>query len=323
MLSKIKLLLPVLAGVLMLQGCNKGDKDGFFKTEDGLLYKIFEKTEDGDYENKGEIAATDTSGAKVGEVMTFHWLIKNGEDSVFADTRTQGPKMPIVLPLMEPTMKGGLENALAMLSAGDSGVFKVNADSLFTNSFQQPLPPFIKPGSMITFHITVDKVQTKTEAEADYMKMMEEQMKEAQTKAAGQIKKDDEIIQAYIKEKNLSNVKKTDSGVYYQVTQEGKGPQAKANDEVSVHYTLSFLNGKVLETSRNNPNMNGEPFTFTLGQGQVIKGWDEGIAQLKEGSKATLLVPSPLAYGDQDRGPDMPANSILRFDVELLDVKSK
>lgn len=307
----------------MLQGCNKGDKDGFYKTQDGLLYKIFEKTEGGEYESKGEIAAEDTTGARIGEVMTFHWQIKNGEDSVFADTRTQGPGMPIVLPLMEPTMKGGLENALAMLSVGDSGVFKINADSLFTNSFQQPLPPFIKPGSIITFFIGVDKVQSRTEAEADYMKMMEEQMKDAQAKSAGQIKVDEEKIQAYIKEKNLSNVQKTASGVYYQVIKEGKGPKAKAGDDVSVHYTLSFLNGKELESSKKNPAGNGEPFTFTLGQGQVIKGWDEGIAELKEGSSAILLVPSPLAYGDQDRGPDMPANSILRFDVELMDVKSK
>lgn len=305
----------------MLQGCNKGDKDGFYKTDDGLLYKIFEKTEDGDYEDKGKIAATDTTGARVGEVMTFHWQIKNGADSVFADTRTQGPGMPIVLPLMEPSMKGGLENALAMMSAGDSGVFKINADSLFANSFQQPLPPFIKPGSMITFFISVDKVQSRTEAEADYMKMMEKQMQEAQTKAAGQTKVDDAKIQEYIKKNNLGNVQKTESGVYYKVVQEGKGPQAKAGSDVSVHYVLSFLNGKELESSRKNPNGNGEPFTFTLGQGQVIKGWDEGIAQLKEGSKAILLVPSPLAYGDQDRGPDMPANSVLRFDVELVDVK--
>lgn len=323
MLSKFKLLLPVLAGVLMLQGCDGGDKDGFYKTEDGLLYKIFEKTEDGEYENKGKIAADDTTGARIGEVMTFHWQIKNGEDSVFADTRTQGPKMPVVLPLMEPSMKGGLENALAMLSPGDSGVFKINADSLFANSFQQPLPPFIKPGSMITFFISVDKVQSRAEAEADYMKMMEEQMKEAQAKSAEQIKVDDQKIQAYIKEKNLEGFQKTESGVYYKVVEEGKGPQAKAGDEVAVHYTLSFLDGKQLETSRNNPNTKGEPFSFTLGQGQVIRGWDEGIAQLKEGSEAVLLVPSPLAYGDQERGPDMPANSILRFDVELVDVKSK
>jgi FKBP-type peptidyl-prolyl cis-trans isomerase FkpA len=323
MLSKIKFLLPVIAGVLLLQGCNKGDKDGFYTTEDGLMYKIYEQTENGEYKDAGKISASDTSGARIGEVMTFHWQIKNGEDSVFADTRTQGPGMPIVLPLMEPSMKGGLENALAMMSPGDSGVFKINADSLFANSFQQPLPPFIKPGSMITFFIKVDKVQSRAEAEADYMKMMEEQMKESQTKALGQIKVDDEKLQAYIKENNLSNVKKTDSGIYYKITQEGKGPQAKAGDEVSVHYTLSFLNGKQLETSRNNPNTQGAPFTFTLGQGQVIKGWDEGIAQLNKGSKAILLIPSPLAYGDQERGPDMPANSILRFDVELVDVNSK
>lgn len=137
---------------------------------------------------------------------------------------------------------------------------------------------------------------------------------------ATQMKVDEEKIQAYIEENNLGTFQKTASGVYYQVTQEGSSPQAKAGDEVSVHYTLFNLAGKQLETSINNPRSNGAPFTFTLGRGQVIKGWDDGIAQLNEGSKAILLIPSPLAYGNQPKGPDMPANSVLRFDVELVDV---
>src|SRR5690606_2402680 len=123
------------------------------------------------------------------------------------------------------------------------------------------------------------------------------------------------------KANNLKNVQKTDAGVYYVVTQPGKGAKAKAGDNVSVHYKLSFLDGKELESSYDNPMSGGQPFTFPLGQGQVIQGWDDGIAQLNKASKAILLMPTPLVYGEQARGEQMPANSILRFDVELVDIK--
>ncbi|EJF07919.1 FKBP-type peptidyl-prolyl cis-trans isomerase, partial [Pontibacter sp. BAB1700] len=229
---------------------------------------------------------------------------------------------PVMLPVMEPTFKGSLEDALTMMRAGDSGVFKISVDSLFANTFNQPMPPFIKPGTHFTFFLKADKIQSEEEAIADQQKMFEEQMLAQQERAKEQIKVDDAKIQEYIKEKGLKNVQKTDAGVYYVVTQPGKGPKAKAGDNVSVHYKLSFLDGKELESSYDNPMSGGQPFTFPLGQGQVIPGWDDGIAQLNEGSKAILLIPSTLAYGEQARGEQMPANSILRFDVELVDIKN-
>ncbi len=323
MLSKIKFMLPLVAGALLVQACDKkaSSSDEFNKTDNGLTYKIYEKNDKGEYENKGEVNPADSVGAKIGQVVTFHWLIKNSEDSTFADTRTQGSKMPVILPLMQPSMEGGLENALSMMAPGDSGVFQINADTLFAKTFGQPLPPFIKPGSNLTFFINMEKVQSKEDAEADYAKMMEEQMEKARVDAEAQLKTDDTKIQAYIKENNLQNVQKTESGVYYVVTKEGKGPQAKDGDQVAVHYKGTFLNGEEFDASKGNPLSGGKPFEFTLGQQMVIKGWDDAIAQLKEGSEAILLIPSPLAYGAQDRGPQMPANSVLRFDVELVDVK--
>ncbi|GAB3541344.1 hypothetical protein GCM10027443_40560 [Pontibacter brevis] len=320
MLSKTKFLLPVIAGAFLLQSCNN-NKDEFYTTADGLTYKIYEKTEDGEYKNKGQVAPDDSTGAKIGQVVTMQMSYRNAEDSVLFDSRTQD--QPVMIPVMEPTFKGSLEQALMMLSPGDSGVFKVSADSLFAKTFAQPMPPFIKPGSHLTFFIKAEKVQSREQAMADQQKMFEEQMQAAQARAAEQIKIDDKKIQEYIQQNNLQNVQKTESGVYYLVNEPGKGPQASVGDQVSVHYKLSHLDGKELESSRNNPMANGEPFKFTLGQGQVIKGWDEAIQELQEGSEATLLIPSTLAYGEQDRGPDMPANSILRFDVELVDVQKQ
>lgn len=320
MLSKTKFLLPVIAGAFLLQGCNN-NSDEFYTTADGLTYKIYERTEDGEYENKGQVSPEDTTGAKIGQVVTMQMSYKNAEDSLLFDSRTQD--QPVMIPVMEPTFKGSLEQALMMLSPGDSGVFKVSADSLFAKTFAQPMPPFIKPGSQLTFFIKAEKVQSREQAMADQQKMFEQQMQEAQARAVEQQKVDDQKLQEYIQQNNLQNVQKTESGVYYTVNEPGKGPQASAGDQVSVHYKLSHLDGKELESSRNNPMANGEPFKFTLGQGQVIKGWDEAIQKLQEGSKATLLIPSTLAYGEQDRGPDMPANSILRFDVELVDVEKQ
>ncbi|TPE45035.1 peptidylprolyl isomerase [Pontibacter mangrovi] len=222
---------------------------------------------------------------------------------------------------MAPTMKGGLENAFMMLSAGDSGVFKLNADTLFNKTFGQPLPPFVKPGSELTFRIKAERVMNQAEAETYQQELMQKYMEESKVRAKKQTKVDDEKIQEYIKEQNLENVQKTESGVYYVVTEQGKGQKPAPGDEVAVHYKGTHLNGKEFDSSYNNPMSGGEPIRFPLGQGRVIQGWDDAIAELNEGSKAILLIPSPLAYGEQERGPEMPANSILRFDVELVDVK--
>ena len=85
---------------------------------------------------------------------------------------------------------------------------------------------------------------------------------------------------------------------------------------MKVHYTGTLLNGTKFDSSRDRK----EPFEFTLGKGQVIKGWDEGIAKMKVGGKATLVIPSSLGYAERDMGT-IPPYSTLVFDVELLDVK--
>jgi len=130
-----------------------------------------------------------------------------------------------------------------------------------------------------------------------------------------QNKTDDAVIQKYIKEKGMQP-QKTNSGLYYVITQPGNGPKAEAGKMVAVNYTGTTLDGKEFDSSKKQ----GRPIEFPLGQSAVIRGWDEGIALLNKGSKATLLIPSTMAYGPQD-SPDIPANSVLRFDVELVDVK--
>jgi FKBP-type peptidyl-prolyl cis-trans isomerase len=96
----------------------------------------------------------------------------------------------------------------------------------------------------------------------------------------------------------------------------GKGQEAKPGDNVSVHYVGTLTDGKEFDQSRKR----GQPFTFPLGQGRVIKGWDQGVVGMKVGGKRKLTIPPSLAYGDRGAG-SIPPNSTLIFEVELLEIK--
>ena len=111
---------------------------------------------------------------------------------------------------------------------------------------------------------------------------------------------------------------KTKSGLRYQIINEGSGPYPKKGQNISVHYKGSLVNGNVFDSSYKRK----EPIEFPVGAGHVIEGWDEGLLLLKEGTKAQFVIPSNLAYGDQEVGGVIPANSILIFDLELMKVKS-
>ena len=97
----------------------------------------------------------------------------------------------------------------------------------------------------------------------------------------------------------------------------GKGPAAKTGDTVSVHYVGTLTDGKEFDSSRKR----NQPFVFTLGQGRVIKGWDQGVVGMKVGGKRKLVIPPVLAYGDRAMGPMIPAGSTLNFDIELVEIK--
>ena len=109
----------------------------------------------------------------------------------------------------------------------------------------------------------------------------------------------------------------TASGLQYEDQVVGTGVEAKAGKSVDVHYTGTLKDGKKFDSSVDR----GKPFTFKLGAGQVIKGWDEGVAGMKVGGKRTLVIPPDLGYGARGAGGVIPPNATLKFEVELLDVK--
>jgi peptidyl-prolyl cis-trans isomerase A (cyclophilin A) len=138
-------------------------------------------------------------------------------------------------------------------------------------------------------------------------------LKGARLKRAAALKAESEAKM----EKLAAGFEKTESGLRYQFIQRGEGKQAEAGKIVSVHYEGSLENGKVFDSSY--PRK--KPIEFKLGIGQVIEGWDEGIALLKVGDKARFVIPSDLGYGPAGAGGVIPPNATLIFDVELMDVK--
>ena len=117
------------------------------------------------------------------------------------------------------------------------------------------------------------------------------------------------------KVKKEEGVKTTASGLAYKVLTEGTGPNPKATDQVTVHYTGKLIDGKVFDSSVKR----GQPATFPLNR--VIPGWSEGVQLMKKGGKSTLYLPSSLAYGERGAGGVIPPNATLVFEIELLEIK--
>jgi FKBP-type peptidyl-prolyl cis-trans isomerase FkpA len=319
--------LALAAGALslasFLSSCNKGGGD-FDKTKSGIEYKIF-KNVGGKYERREVANGEDpTYKDRVGKFMTAYLYYRTGKDSVLEDTRKKFAGSAVPMPMMEVKRKGAPDEAFALLQPGDSAVFRFNADSLFKPQ-GRPVPGFLKrSGNVIVINVKTDKLISREEEQALeqtlQQKMMAVQQKQMQAYAETQNKKDEVILQDYIKKNNLTTTGKTPGGVYYIITNPGTGTKPLAGQLVSVQYRGTLLDGKEFDSSAKSGG--GKPFTYALGRGQVIPGWDEGVALLSKGAKATLLIPSSLAYGERGSAPVIPANSPLRFDVELVDIKN-
>ena len=114
----------------------------------------------------------------------------------------------------------------------------------------------------------------------------------------------------------MSNTSPTAAGLEIEELTEGTGPEAKAGQNVRVHYTGWLTDGRKFDSSKDR----GQPFGFRLGSGQVIRGWDEGVAGMKVGGVRKLTIPPELGYGARGAGGVIPPNATLVFEVELLGV---
>jgi FKBP-type peptidyl-prolyl cis-trans isomerase len=164
----------------------------------------------------------------------------------------------------------------------------------------------------------IEVIELKTKAESEKAIKDEEANK---AKAATEAKaKEPSLIIQYVKDNKIT-AKPNASGLYYVEKVKGTGPKATAGQKVKVNYTGKLFNGKVFDSSLDDKP--ARPYEFTLGKGEVIPGWDEGIAMMSAGGKATLIIPSSLAYAERGAGNDIAPFTPLAFDVELVSIGSK
>ena len=278
----------LLVTALFMSGC-KSKK--FEQSENGYQYKFIKKT-DGQKPEKGS-------------VVSYNLEYTTESDSVIFDSKKLGGPLEIPCEPERWNNLGPLYKALLTAGEGDSLILKIPTKSLFEESFGMKVPKELEKSKEIKLYVGVSSVMS----ESDYQALQKERSDQ-------QLEKDVEKIEKYLADSGIV-AQSTPSGLHYVIIEEGAGKQAESGQKVTVQYTGYLLEGKKFDSSYDR----NAPFVFKLGQGQVIPGWDEGIALLKEGGKAVLYIPSTLAYGSRGAGGVIPPNSILKFEVELIKVE--
>ena len=309
MKKAVRFVLLAVFAVLVMQSCGSNEKT----TESGITYEIVR-------EGNG-VPPTD------GEYVILSMKYGVG-DSVWMDTRE---RMPVALQKDDSLWRngGGIHEIFANMTPGDSVAFQISAEKLFSETWKRQLPPDLGPETQISFNICMDTVLTAQGYGAWSQKIIDQEQRKMEAVQMEQLERDLELIESYLEEKNI-DAQKTESGLYYVITEEGAGEEANPLDTASVMYKGYLLSGEVFDTNIENVARENDlyredrdyvPFDFVIGRSRVIRGWHEGIDLLSEGGKATLFVPSKLGYGPNAAGPTIPPNTVLLFDVELVDVK--
>ncbi len=298
---KKSIIVLALAALTFSAGCQK-----FQESEGGMLYKIIK--------DNGQ------EKIKEGDFVSFGAVIKTDGDSTLLSTYDSG--QPSFMAVQAPMFAGDIMSAFTKIGNGDSAIFKLNIDSMEIHGM--PRPEEVK-GTHLVYVIKVNHVIPKGElTDSVFHAQIEKYIEGEQEKVKGA---EEGNIKKYI-EKNKLTVKTTASGMNYVIETEGKGPIASVGDTVVVNYTGRFLHGKAFDTSLEavakkedlfDERRPYEPIRVPAGLGNVISGWDEALTLLPEGTKAKIILPSKLAYGEQGAmtiGPFTP----LAFDIEIVDV---
>jgi FKBP-type peptidyl-prolyl cis-trans isomerase FkpA len=303
-----------LATAVIFSAC----KDASFKKgEEGMEYKIIA-------DGKGDLL-------KQGEFMELQFTstLSGGskKDSVLNSSREQGGAQ--IMPFDSTNLPPAYFKIFKQLKKGDSVATRTSTDSIIKKQPQgQELPAFIKKGMFIYTNIKLVNIY-KTQAEADSARKLNMAAAEvvAKAKAATLAKEDDKTIAAYLAKNNITATK-TANGVYVKTTQAGTGATLDSTVFAKVMYTGKTLDGKMFDSNVDPSKGHTDPLNVNLTNdmslgGGVITGMAEALKTMQQGTKATMYIPSGLAYGPRAQSADLPANANLMFDVEIIGVMSK
>lgn len=279
--------MSLLLSAMSISCGEKSPFPGYKPTGTGLYYK--------------EIVKGTGDELKLNDVIKITLAYYINDSLLFTTNNLPEPAYDLV---RESIFQGDVYEGFRMMHVGDSMSFMINADSVFRKQFRAPIiPEYVTPDAFLRWEVKVEEAMT----EDAYQQMKMDEM------AAKQQQADDEL-KAYLTANGIT-AEPQESGLIYVCTQKGKGPKPGYKQNVKVHYTGMLLDGTVFDSSVER----GEPIEFELGVGQVIPGWDEGIALMSKGEKGILYIPSNLAYGSRQAGELIKPFSNLIFEVELVD----
>jgi FKBP-type peptidyl-prolyl cis-trans isomerase FkpA len=297
---KVTNLAGAVCFALALGACNNVD---FKKSKGGLPYKV--------YESK--------SGEKIepGNFVKVN-IVQKIKDSVTFNSYTS---MPLYIPVTAAGNPYDFTEVLPSLKKGDS-LYTVQVMDTFIARNPQMIPPQFKKGDKIETTIKIlDVFKSQQASQMDEAKERNSAF-DKDTSVQNQLKRDDAALTSYFSKNNIQ-AQKSGKGTYVQVLTPGTGQQATEGKYVSVKYKGQTFEGKVFDTNMDASKGHTEPLVFQVGAPGMIKGFDEGIRALKEGSKARLFIPSILAYGPQSPSPDIKPFENLIFDIEVLKVSDQ
>ncbi|HVV55088.1 MAG TPA: FKBP-type peptidyl-prolyl cis-trans isomerase [Mucilaginibacter sp.] len=282
-----------------LASCNSGFKEA----PGGMLYDIH----------------VDKGGPKIqqGDFISVDLVVKTDGDSLLFSTYQQGHPQLAVLPKLQT--HGDIMSAFEYLAEGDSATIKTNIDSVY----KKRKPPI--KGKYVIYEVKVEKVISKGKlSDSAFNNRVQDYLK---VQAVAMSKQEPKKIQKYIADHKLK-MSQTPSGLYYVITDQGKGEKPAEGDTAMMNYTVRFTDNKLLETNVKDvavkenkviPMAHYKPLPIVIDSKGAIQGVVEGLELLNKGGKATLVVPSKLAYGEQGMGNIGPYTPLV-FEIELVNI---
>lgn len=306
-MKRISLLL--LAATVAFASC----KEQWKKGEEGMQYKVIA-------DGKGD-------KIKTGQFLelTISTVWNNGKKDSVLNGDNAGT--PIIVGYDSLEIPSSFYKILKDVRKGDSIATKISTDSAFKKMPEQ-MPPFMKKGQMLFTNMRIVNIY-KTKEEADKARDAATKMAEerAKAKSAALVGTEDKILTDYFAKNNIKATK-TANGSYVEITQPGTGPNMDTTNVAKINYTGKLLNGGVFDSNTDPAKPNHDPLIVNLTNDPaagipVVPGMAESLKLFNKGAKGKMYLPSGQAYGAQARGADLPANSILVFDIDVLDVLTK
>lgn len=270
---------------LVMISCKNNGK-GYTEHSSGLAYKFLETNTSGKSPEAGDIV-----------VLSIKYFT--------ADNQLVDESDFYRMQVTNPTYKGDFHTALQMLQVGDSVSLKLDAADFYERTRKMDLPREFQQGDLICINLRLKNIISASSLENERRSMYHADEQQELN-----------LLKEYLNRANIQQ-EPAESGLIVVHKVMGMGPSAQKGNTLLVHYSGTTIDGKLFDTSLDKPR----PFKFVLGEGAVIKGWEEGFLTMKKGGKARMIIPSKLAYGKDGLGNLILPYSTLIFDVELIDIQ--